>query len=146
MAVSGSSSWYRSRYKRANTIFMADKKKVLIVDDDEFLLDMYAVKFRESGFEVAVAPSGGDAGDAIKNGFSPDVILLDLVMPGVDGFDFLKSLKAGKRSMNAKVIILTNLGQKEDIDKGLALGAADYIVKAHHTPSEVVEKVKALFK
>lgn len=123
---------------------MVNGKKVLIIDDDEFLLDMYVVKFRESGFDVEVASSGGDALDAIKKGFLPDAILLDLVMPGIDGFDFLKSMKTEKYASGIKIVILTNLGQKEDIDKGLKLGAVDYIVKAHHTPSEVVNKIKAL--
>ena len=118
--------------------------KILIIDDDEFLLDMYAVKFREAGFDVDVASSGGDALDKIKNGYMPDVILLDLVMPGMDGFDFLKTVKDGKLTPHAKIVILTNLGQKEDIDKGIKLGAKDYIIKAHHTPSEVVNKIKAL--
>ena len=123
---------------------MEGKKKVFIIDDDEFLLDMYAVKFRESGFDVEIAMSGGDALDKIKNGLAPDVILLDLVMPGMDGFDFLKALKAGKLALSSRIVILTNLGQKEDIDKGMKLGARDYVIKAHHTPSEVVKKVQAL--
>ncbi len=125
---------------------MADgQKKVLIIDDDEFLLDMYATKFRANGFDVDLCPSASDALDRIKNGASPDVVLLDLVMPGMDGFEFLKTMRASKLVPNAKIVLLTNLGQKEDIDKGMRLGAVDYIVKAHHTPSEVVQKVRALF-
>ena len=119
-------------------------QKVLIVDDDEFLLDMYAVKFRESGFDVEIAGSGNEALEKVKNGLQPDVILLDLVMPGMDGFEFLKTMKSDPGTSQFTIVILTNLGQKEDIDKGLALGAKDYIIKAHHTPSEVVSKVKAL--
>ena len=123
---------------------MNEKKKVFIIDDDEFLLDMYAVKFREAGFDVEVAVSGAEALDAIKKGLVPDVILLDLVMPGVDGFDFLKTVKDEALVPNSRIIILTNLGQKEDIEKGLRFGAKDYIIKAHHTPSEVVQKTKEL--
>ena len=118
----------------------------LIIDDDEFLLDMYAVKFRESGFSVDVAPSASDAMERIKNGLSADVILLDLVMPGMDGLEFLRTLKTAKMLPDAKIIILTNLGQKEDVDKGLRMGAADYVIKAHHTPSEVVKKVQEILK
>ncbi|QQG46142.1 MAG: response regulator [Candidatus Niyogibacteria bacterium] len=120
------------------------KKKILIVDDDEFLLDMYAIKFRESGFEIEVTISGPSALDKIKNGFSPDIILLDIVMPGMDGFEFLKQLKKENLAPSAEVVILTNLGQKEDVQKGLAMGAKDYVIKAHHTPSEIVAKVKSI--
>lgn len=119
-------------------------KKVFIIDDDEFLLDMYAVKFRESGFEIEVSNSGADALEKIKNGLSPDVVLLDIVMQGIDGFEFLSRVKKENLMPGAMIIILTNLGQKEDVQKGMAMGAKDYVVKAHHTPSEVVAKVKEL--
>ena len=117
--------------------------KVLIVDDDAFLLDMYSIKFKESGFSVEIAQNGEEAVEKVKE-LNPDVILLDIVMPKLDGFEVLRAFKKDKIAENALIIILTNLGQKEDIEKGLALGAADYIIKAHFTPSEVVAKVKSL--
>lgn len=119
------------------------KKKVFIIDDDEFLLDMYAVKFRESGFDIEIATSGLGALEKIKNGWMPDVVLLDIVMPGLDGFEFLKKVRSEKLIPGAMIIILTNLGQKEDVQRGMAFGVKDYVIKANHTPSEVVAKVKA---
>lgn len=120
------------------------KNKILLVDDDEFLLDMYAVKFRESGFVIEAVSSGGIALEKIKNGLIPDVILLDVVMPGMDGFDFLKQLRAENLVPQTLVVILTNLGQKEDVERGMAFGVKDYVIKAHHTPSEVVAKIKEI--
>lgn len=117
--------------------------KVLIVDDDNFLLDMYSIKFRESGFLVEVAKSGNEALEKAKE-MTPDVILLDVVMPQLDGFEVLRSLRQEKIAEGAIVVILTNLGQKEDVERGLGLGADDYVIKAHFTPSEVVNKVKNL--
>lgn len=125
---------------------MANQKKVLIVDDDEFLLDMYVLKFKESGFDVEVAHNGNEAIEMAKNA-KPDAILLDIVMPKLDGFEVLRTLKKENIASNALIFILSNLGQKEDTDRGLQLGALDYIVKAHFTPSEVVARVnKALEK
>jgi len=120
------------------------KHKILIIDDDEFLLDMYATKFREEKFDVETARGAREALDKIKNGLTAEIILLDIVMPGMDGFGFLEEIKKEKLLGNSKVIILSNLGQKEHIDKGLALGAADYVVKAYFTPSEVVQKINKL--
>lgn len=117
--------------------------KVLIVDDDAFLLDMYALKFKESGFQVEIAKDGQEACDKIKS-TNPGAILLDIVMPKIDGFDVLRKIKQDNIAPNAVILILTNLGQKEDVERGLKLGADDYIVKAHFTPSEVVAKVKSL--
>lgn len=117
--------------------------KVLIVDDDNFLLDMYSLKFRESGFLVEVAKSGDEALEKAKE-MRPDVVLLDIVMPQLDGFEVLRSLRQDKSAEGAIIVILTNLGQKEDVERGLGLGANDYIIKAHFTPSEVVNKVKNL--
>lgn len=114
---------------------------ILIIDDDEFLLDMYSLKFREQNFNVEIAFGGNEAFEKIKNGFLPDIILLDIIMPQMDGFEFLRLAKEQGILSKSKVIILTNLGQKEDIEKGLRLGASDYIIKAYLTPSEVVKKV-----
>ena len=120
------------------------QKKVLIVDDDEFLLEMYAVKFKESGFQVEIAKSGEAALNKMREGYVADVVLLDVVMPVLDGFELLRIIKKEQLLPKAVFIILTNLGQKEDIDRGLRLGADDYIVKAHFTPTEVVNKASQL--
>jgi len=118
---------------------------VLIVDDDEFLLEMYALKFKESGFEVDIASNGKKALEKIQE-FKPDVVLLDVVMPTMDGFEVLQEIRNKKLAPGARILMLTNLGQKEDTERGLALGADDYVVKAHFTPTEVVAKVRALLE
>lgn len=117
--------------------------KAFIIDDDDFLLDIYSTKFRESGFEVEISKEGKEVEEKARN-FKPDLVLLDLVMPNIDGFEILKNLKKDGVAPNAKIAILSNLDQKEDIDKALNLGADDYIIKADFTPSEVVERVKKL--
>ena len=116
-------------------------KKIFIVDDDKFLLDMYTFKFKEKGFDVIQAFGSVDALNKLKGGISPDVILLDVVMPAMDGFELLSIIKKENLVPNAKVIILSNLGQPTDVEKGRSLGAAGYVIKASATPSEVVEKV-----
>lgn len=122
-------------------------KKILIIDDDEFLLDMYSLKFREEGFDVEIAFNGLDAIEKIsKNGLNPDIILVDLVMPNMDGFEFIREIRKKSLVQNSKIIILTNLGQKEDIEKGKSLGVDDYIIKAYFTPSEIVKKIKNILK
>ena len=124
----------------------APKQKILIIDDDKFLLDMYALKFSGSGFEVVAFADAAEALEKVSGGLDPVAILLDVVMPGMDGFAFLEEFHKRKLSVHAVVIILSNLGQKEDIEKGLRLGAHGYIIKASSTPSEVVEKVKQIMK
>lgn len=116
-------------------------KKIFIVDDDKFLLDMYTFKFKEKGFEVVQAFGSVDALDKLKGGIVPDVILLDVVMPAMDGFELLALIRERGLATTAKVIILSNLGQPADIEKGRSLGANGYVIKASATPSEVVEKV-----
>ncbi len=127
---------------------MSDKKikikkgrTVLIVDDDKFLSDMYTVKFKESDFNVVSASGSIEALEKLKEDPEPDVVLLDLVMPTMDGFEFLQKAKSEKLTKTAKFIILSNLGQDSDIKKGKQLGADGYIVKASATPSEVVQYV-----
>jgi len=123
---------------------MENNKKILIVDDDEFLLDMYATKFRSVNIDVEIASNVPEALDKIYAGFNPQVVLLDLIMQGPDGFDFLERVKKENLLKDSKIIILSNLGQKEDIEKGLKMGAYSYLIKAYYTPSEIVKKVKEL--
>ncbi len=114
---------------------------VFVIDDDVFLLDMYATKFSQKDFSVTSASGTIEALEKLREGFKPDVIVCDLVMPAMDGFEFLEVVKNEALAPQAVIIILSNLGQQEDIDRGLALGASGYIIKASATPSEVVEKV-----
>lgn len=120
---------------------MANQAKIFLVDDDEFLLDMYSVKFKEEGFDIDVASSGEAALEKLKKN-TYDIVLLDIVMPTLDGFEVLSQMKRDNIGGGVPVIVLSNLGQKEDIERGLALGAKDYVVKAHFTPREVVDKVR----
>ncbi|MBI2552530.1 response regulator [Candidatus Uhrbacteria bacterium] len=117
------------------------KTKILIVEDDTFLAGIYANKFEKEGFEVSLA-TDGEAGLKAAGKEKPDIVLLDILLPKLDGFEVLEKLKADTGLRAIPVILLTNLGQKEDVDKGLKLGAADYLIKAHFMPSETVDKVK----
>ncbi|HBB44029.1 MAG: Response regulator receiver protein [Parcubacteria group bacterium GW2011_GWA1_44_13] len=119
----------------------ATPKKIFIVDDDKFLLDMYTFKFKEKGFDVIQAFGSVDALNKLKGGIVPDIMLLDVVMPTMDGFELLSIIKNEKLAPNAKVLVLSNLGQPTDVEKGRSLGANGYVIKASATPSEVVEKV-----
>ncbi len=118
-----------------------DKKSILIIDDDKFLLDMYSIKFRELGFDVEVAFGAVEALEKIRGGILPDAVLLDVIMPEIDGFDFLRTIKKENLLKDSKIIILSNVSQKENVEKGLNLGAHEYIVKAYFTPSEIVKKI-----
>ena len=117
--------------------------KVLIVEDDKFLSEMYAAKLTEAGFEMEAAYDGQE-GFRMIGDLKPDLVLLDIVLPKMDGFEILRQVKANPDLKNMKIVALTNLGQKEEVEKGLTLGADDYIIKAHFTPTEVVAKVKKL--
>ncbi len=129
-----------------STTTNAAKKKILIVDDDSFLLDMYALKFTQSGYQVDTALGSVLALDKIKNGAIADVLLLDIVMPVMDGFELLEELKKANLFSNTVTIVLSNRGQQADIDRGNKLGVAGYIVKANSTPSEVITKVNEILK
>jgi len=119
-------------------------KKILIIDDDKFLLDMYAMKFSGKDFDIETSQSASDSLAKIVGGYHPDVVLLDLVMPGFDGFAFLEEVQKKKLVPETKIIVFSNLGQKDDIEKVMKLGAAGYIIKASSTPSEVVSKVNQI--
>ena len=123
-----------------------EKKKILIVDDDGFLLDMYAFKFSQNEFEVHTAGGGLEAIKKLKDGLKPDVILMDIIMPQMDGFEMFEKINTEKLSPDSIKIILSNKGQQEDIDRGVALGAAGYIVKVNSTPVEVIDNVMKILK
>lgn len=121
-----------------------EKRKILIVDDDSFLLDMYAFKFSQNNFEVYTATDGAQAIEKLKGGLVPDVMLIDIIMPVMDGFEVLEKINNDKMCLNAVRIILSNKSQQSDIDRGTALGVEDYIVKANSTPAEVIAQVIAI--
>jgi len=123
---------------------MSDSQKkhsILLVDDDTFLLDMYSTKFKEKGFDIQVASNAEDALALLKDGLSPTVIALDVVMPTMNGLELLEHIKNDKLAKDSVVIMLSNQGGQSEIDKALSLGAKGYIIKASAIPSEVYEKV-----
>lgn len=122
------------------------KQTVLLVDDDQFLLNMYALKFQNSEFSVETAVTAQDALQKLRNGLIPDALLIDLVMPAMDGLEFIRRLKEERLAPNAALIVLTNQGQSAEIDKAKELGVAGYIVKAATIPSEVVEEVRRILE
>jgi len=122
-----------------------NKTKILIVEDDNFLVEMYTTKFELEGFDV-ISAEDGKKGLEMVNREKPDIILLDILMPVMDGFAVLDALKKDKTTADIPVILLTNLGQKDDVKKGFEKGAVGYLIKAHFMPSEVVEKIKKILK
>ena len=115
--------------------------KVLVVDDDQALLEMYTMRLKEEAFEVIVARNGEEAlARAVDS--KPDVILLDVMMPKVTGFDVLDILKSTPETKHIPVLILTVLIQDADRERGLKAGAEDYLVKSETMPGQVIEKVK----
>ena len=119
--------------------------KILLVEDDDMILEMYQLRFKEAGMEIITAQDG-EAGLALAKAEQPDVILLDIMMPKMDGFAVLTQIKKDPKLVKVPVLMLSNLGQKDDIEKGKKLGANDYIVKASLTPAQVVDKVKQFIK
>lgn len=122
-----------------------DKKRVLIIEDDKFLGSLLARKLEKEEFTASIAANGVEAFDKINESL-PNLILLDLILPNMNGFEILEVLKKNQKTKDTPVIILSNLSQKEDIEKSLKLGAADYLVKAYSTPQEIVEKIKIFLR
>jgi DNA-binding response OmpR family regulator len=124
-------------------------KSILLVEDDPFLIDIYTTKLKDSGFSVEVAKEGESALRKL-NEEKFDFLLLDIVLPQIDGWEILEKIKNQKPKTknleDLKIVVLSNLGQKEEVEKGLRLGADKYLIKAHYTPSEVVEEIKEVLR
>ena len=142
-------------------------KSILLVEDDPFLIDIYTTKLKESDFSIEIATSGEEGLKKLREK-KFDLLVLDIVLPKIDGWEILEKIKdqASERSegeeedevlfaqqraksknlKGLKIIILSNLGQKEEVEKGLRLGAEKYLIKAHYTPNEVVEEINKVLK
>jgi|SRR3989338_8918794 len=119
--------------------------KILLIEDDPFISQLYSDKFSKFLYETEVVRDGFEALEILKK-YKPDCILLDIVMPKMDGFEILERIKKDNSLKKIPVLILTNLGDKTDIDRAMSLGAESYIIKSHFTPAEVVDKVNILLK
>ncbi|MDR3547769.1 MAG: response regulator [Candidatus Pacebacteria bacterium] len=119
--------------------------RIYLTDDDRFLLDMYAVKFKAAGHEVTAFNGGKAVLEALRTQPAPDALLLDVVMPEIDGFEVLEAIRKEKLAPDMKIIVLTNQGQETDLEKAKSLGANGYIIKASAIPSEVyAETIKII--
>lgn len=115
--------------------------KILVIEDDKFLRELLVAKLQREGYTTFEAIDGQEALSHAKE-HSPHIIMLDLVLPGSDGFEILSTLKKMPETSKIPIIVLSNLGSREDIDKALSLGAREFMVKAHHTPQEIVNTIK----
>lgn len=120
--------------------------KILLVEDDQFLIEIYVTRFKIAGFEIETIAEGDLVVDKIKNS-KPDLVLLDIVLPKMSGIEILKNIKKEDKEISKiPVVILSNLGGNDDIKEGMAAGAAAYIIKSQVIPSEVVKKVEQILK
>jgi DNA-binding response OmpR family regulator len=120
------------------------QKKILLIDDDTFLLDMYSLKFTKAGYEVKIANSTDVGLKLLRDGFSPDVMLVDIVMPGMDGLEMVSHVRMEKLSPTSVIIMLTNQGASDDVARAQKLHVDGYIVKATTIPSEVLAEVEKI--
>lgn len=120
-----------------------NKKTILLVEDDVFISDIYDVKLTSAGYNVVMANNGREAIEKLRDGLVPNLMLLDIAMPYMDGFDVLKAKNEVEDWKKIPVVLLTNLSQKEDVDLAMELGVKDYLIKSHFTPTEVLSKVEA---
>lgn len=120
-------------------------QKIMIVDDDRNIYEMYELKFKKEWYDVLVCINGLNALTKISE-FQPDVILLDVMMPQMDGFETLKAIKELTTTLRSKIIMFSNINSKKEIEKWYQLGADQYIVKANSTPKEMVETINKILK
>jgi len=120
-------------------------KTILLIEDDKYLIDIYTTELKKAGFVVKAALDGKEALSKI-NKIKPDLLVLDIIMPEVDGWQVLRKIKERTEFKNLKVVVLSNLSKKEDIEKASKNGVIKYFVKTHFTPSKVVEEIKKILK
>ena len=120
-------------------------KTILIIEDDKFLRELIVRKLKDEKYQIVEASDGEEGLEKVKKN-PPDLVLLDLILPGIDGFEVLSRIKEEHALSSIPVIILSNLGQREEVERGLKLGAVDYLIKAYFTPREIIDKIKAVLK
>lgn len=118
-------------------------KMVFVVEDDKFMRNLLINKLQKEGFQTEGIPSGEEALELMKTK-TPNLILLDLILPNMDGFEVIQHLKSDPRLSNIPVLILSNLGEKKDIEKAEEIGVAGFLIKANFTPSEIIKKIHDL--
>jgi len=118
-------------------------KTILLAEDDPLIVEIYTKKLNEAGFQLEVAERGEEALRKLKEK-KFDLLLLDIVLPGISGWEILEKIREDENLKDLKVIILSNLGQKTEVEKGFKLGAVRYLIKAHYSPSEVVKEVREI--
>ncbi len=125
---------------------MTKTKKILLVEDDAFLQELAAKKISSAGYDIRAASTGEEALEAVKKK-EPDLIVLDIILPGINGFEVLEKIRnnQNKNIKNVPIIMLSNLGQKEEVNKAKKSGANDYMIKAHFTPDDIVKKIRTFF-
>lgn len=116
-------------------------QKILIVEDDKFLREMITRKLDKEDYETIQAVDGKEGLERMREE-KPDLVLLDLIMPGVGGFEVLEEAKKDPEIESIAIVILSNLGQKSEVERGLDLGAEDFLIKAHFTPREIIKKIQ----
>lgn len=131
---------YLNNYPKAN------QQGILFVEDDAMLIYMFVYKFKKAGFKVAALPNAGGVFVEKVASMQPDLISLGIMMPGRSGFEALELLKTDKRTKDTPVVILSNYGQEEAIQKAMALGAVDYLIKANYTTQEIVDRYSIILK
>ena len=118
-------------------------KTVLLVEDDPFVIDIYVAKFKKAGFEIDVAETGEEALRKLKEK-KPDLLVLDIVLPNIDGWELLKKIRSDLGLGDLKVVVLSNISKKSEIEKSTEFGVLKYFIKAHFTPSEVVKEIEKI--
>lgn len=120
-------------------------KQILLVEDDPLITEIYTTKLVECGFQIEVASDGESALRILKEK-QFDLLVLDIVLPGLTGFELLRNIRNHEKLKSLQVLILSNLGQKSDIERAQALGVSKYLIKANFTPTEVIMEIKRLLK
>jgi DNA-binding response OmpR family regulator len=133
----------RKETKKSAPVIMSDGRppRLLLIDDDTFIAELYIRTLKAAGFDVQTAQNG-EVGLLLAREFKPNIIILDVLMPGIDGFETMERFKKDKESPDCPVIFLSSLCQREDVERGTQLGAAAYLAKQRTVPADVLAKVK----